>query len=156
MGVPYPTPSWAGVLSTAGGVVFTGDNEGNFLALDSRTGKNLYRHQIGAPVYAAPMTYMLDGQSIRRASCWNHVDGVCAGGERVVSGLAALQPRFRPTGRSDAGRPWRRHARSGRSANMRQRRQSDELEDQAAHDPRNQLKRNRCRNADERHERDKN
>jgi alcohol dehydrogenase (cytochrome c) len=59
---PYPTPSWAGVLSTAGGVVFTGDNEGNFLVFDSRSGKNLYRYQIGAPVYAAPMTYVLDGK----------------------------------------------------------------------------------------------
>ena len=61
-GVPYPTPSWAGVLSTAGGVVFTGDNEGNFLVFDSRSGKNLYRYQIGAPVYAAPITYVLDGK----------------------------------------------------------------------------------------------
>jgi alcohol dehydrogenase (cytochrome c) len=59
---PYPTPSWGGVLSTAGGVVFTGDNEGNFLAFDSRTGKNLYRYQLGAQVYAAPMTYMVDGK----------------------------------------------------------------------------------------------
>ncbi len=59
---PYGTPSWAGVLSTAGGVVFTGDNEGHFLAFDSRSGKNVYRYQIGAPVYAAPITYMLDGK----------------------------------------------------------------------------------------------
>lgn len=58
----YPTPSWAGILTTAGGVLFTGDNEGNFLAFDSRTGKNLYRYRIGASVYAAPITYMLDGR----------------------------------------------------------------------------------------------
>jgi alcohol dehydrogenase (cytochrome c) len=59
---PYPTPSWAGVLSTAGGVVFTGDNEGNFLAFEAKTGKNVYRYQLGAPVYAAPVTFMLDGK----------------------------------------------------------------------------------------------
>jgi alcohol dehydrogenase (cytochrome c) len=53
---------WAGILTTAGGVLFTGDNEGNFLAFDSRTGKNLYRYRIGASVYAAPITYMLDGR----------------------------------------------------------------------------------------------
>jgi alcohol dehydrogenase (cytochrome c) len=59
---PYPTPSWAGILTTAGGVLFTGDNEGNFLAFESRSGKSVYRYQIGASVYAAPMTYMLEGR----------------------------------------------------------------------------------------------
>ena len=33
-----PSPSWSGVLSTAGGLVFSGSNEGNFYALDARTG----------------------------------------------------------------------------------------------------------------------
>ena len=59
---PLPTPSWAGMLSTAGGVLFTGDNEGNFLAFDSKTGKNVYRFQLGGSVYAAPITFMLDGK----------------------------------------------------------------------------------------------
>ena len=76
---PYPTPSWAGVLSTAGGVVFTGDNEGHFLAFDSRSGKNLYRYQIGAAVYAAPMTYLLDGRRSRCASRGHDVDGIRMG-----------------------------------------------------------------------------
>jgi alcohol dehydrogenase (cytochrome c) len=30
-----PSPTWAGVLSTAGGLVFSGSNEGNFFALDA-------------------------------------------------------------------------------------------------------------------------
>ena len=30
----YPTPTMAGVMSTASGVVFAGDNEGNFMAFD--------------------------------------------------------------------------------------------------------------------------
>ena len=38
----YPTPTMAGVMSTASGVVFAGDNEGNFMAFDARTGKNLW------------------------------------------------------------------------------------------------------------------
>ena len=59
---PYPTPSWGGILTTASGVLFTGDNEGNFLVFDSRSGKNLYRYQLGASVYAAPITYMLEGR----------------------------------------------------------------------------------------------
>jgi alcohol dehydrogenase (cytochrome c) len=53
---------WSGILSTAGGLVFAGDNEGNFFALDAATGKNLWRFQMGSPVFAAPMSYMLDGR----------------------------------------------------------------------------------------------
>jgi alcohol dehydrogenase (cytochrome c) len=56
------TPGWGGVLSTAGGVVFSGDNEGLVFAADARTGEELWRYQTGAPIYAAPITYMLDGR----------------------------------------------------------------------------------------------
>ena len=36
-----PSPPWAGVMATAGGLVFGGSNEGNFFALDATTGKPL-------------------------------------------------------------------------------------------------------------------
>jgi alcohol dehydrogenase (cytochrome c) len=55
-------PAWAGVLSTAGNVVFSGDMEGNFLAVDARNGKSLWRYQTGMPIYAAAITYLLDGR----------------------------------------------------------------------------------------------
>jgi alcohol dehydrogenase (cytochrome c) len=59
----YPTPTMAGVLSTAAGLVFAGDNEGNFMAFDSRTGKPLWHYPTGSPIWgAAPMTYLLDGR----------------------------------------------------------------------------------------------
>ena len=59
----YPTPTMAGVMSTASGVVFAGDNEGNFMAFDARTGKNLWFYPTGSPIWgAAPMTFMLDGR----------------------------------------------------------------------------------------------
>lgn len=59
----YPTPSMAGVMSTASGLVFTGDNEGNFMAVDAKTGKHLWHYVTGSPIWgAAPMTYMLDGR----------------------------------------------------------------------------------------------
>jgi alcohol dehydrogenase (cytochrome c) len=52
-----------GVTSTASGLIFTGDNEGNFIAFDSRTGKPLWHYQTGSPVWgSAPITYMLDGK----------------------------------------------------------------------------------------------
>ena len=59
----YPTPTMAGVMSTASGVVFAGDNEGNFMAFEARTGKNLWFYPTGSPIWgAAAMTYMLDGR----------------------------------------------------------------------------------------------
>ena len=59
----YPTPTMAGVMSTASGVVFAGDNEGNFMAFNARTGKNLWFYPTGSPIWgAAAMTYMLDGK----------------------------------------------------------------------------------------------
>src|SRR5439155_5669667 len=44
----YPTPSSAGLLTTASGLIFTGDNEANLLALDSRSGKLLWAYQMGS------------------------------------------------------------------------------------------------------------
>ena len=60
--IKHAAPSWAGVLTTAGGIVFSGDNEGYVLAADSKSGKELWRYQTGAPIYAPPTTYMLDGR----------------------------------------------------------------------------------------------
>ena len=52
-----------GVLSTASGLLFTGDNDGYFHAFDATTGKVLWRFQTGAPLWgAAAVTYMLDGR----------------------------------------------------------------------------------------------
>lgn len=49
------------MLSTASGVVFGSDNEGNFMAFDARTGRNVWHYQTGSPICGgAPMTYMLD------------------------------------------------------------------------------------------------
>jgi alcohol dehydrogenase (cytochrome c) len=59
----FATPSFGGVLSTASGVVFDGDNEGNFMAFDARTGANLWHYQTGSPLWGgSPITYMLDGR----------------------------------------------------------------------------------------------
>jgi alcohol dehydrogenase (cytochrome c) len=58
----HSSPTWSGVLSTAGGVVFTGDAEGNFIALDAASGRALWHFQCGASVYSSPMTYAIDGK----------------------------------------------------------------------------------------------
>jgi alcohol dehydrogenase (cytochrome c) len=55
--------STAGLLTTASGLIFSGDADGNLLALDSRSGKLLWRYQMGAPLHGtSPVTYMLDGR----------------------------------------------------------------------------------------------
>jgi len=48
------------LLATAGGLIFAGDREGYFMALDARTGKPLWKFQTGGVVIAPPITYMLD------------------------------------------------------------------------------------------------
>lgn len=58
----HPSPTWSGVLSTAGGLVFTGDAEGNFIALDAASGKALWHFQCGAAVYAGPISFAVDGK----------------------------------------------------------------------------------------------
>jgi len=58
----HTSPTWAGVLSTAGGLVFTGDAEGNVIALDAASGKALWHFQCGSSVYASPMSYSVDGK----------------------------------------------------------------------------------------------
>ncbi|MBV8595719.1 MAG: c-type cytochrome, partial [Candidatus Eremiobacteraeota bacterium] len=54
-------PVVAGVTPTAGGLVFTGDLAGNFLALDSATGKALRVENVGGPLAGGVLTYALDG-----------------------------------------------------------------------------------------------
>jgi len=53
---------WAGTLSTAGGLVLTGDIDGNLIALDARTGEHLWHFQTGAAINSVPMTYSVDGK----------------------------------------------------------------------------------------------
>jgi alcohol dehydrogenase (cytochrome c) len=60
--ITYGDAGWAGVLATAGGVVFSGDHEGTFFAADSVTGKKLFQFQTGAQIFAPPTSYMIDGR----------------------------------------------------------------------------------------------
>lgn len=52
----------AGVLTTDSGITFTGDEYGNVLALDTKTGKTLWHAGSGAAMRSSPITYMLDGR----------------------------------------------------------------------------------------------
>lgn len=56
------SPFWSGVLSTAGGVVFTGSQSGQFMAFDSKTGKKLWTFQTGSGISGLPITWERDGR----------------------------------------------------------------------------------------------
>jgi alcohol dehydrogenase (cytochrome c) len=59
----FTQSSLAGVMSTASGLVFAGDQDGYFNAFESRSGKLLWRYRTGSPIHgAAATTYLLDGR----------------------------------------------------------------------------------------------
>jgi alcohol dehydrogenase (cytochrome c) len=53
----WPTPLVAGVIVTGGGVLFTGDLDNNFLAIDANTGKTLYTFNTGGSVGGGVISY---------------------------------------------------------------------------------------------------
>jgi alcohol dehydrogenase (cytochrome c) len=55
------TPT-AGLLTTAGNLVFTGDAEGYLIAFDARSGKVLWKFQTGGTVIAPPISYSVNGR----------------------------------------------------------------------------------------------
>jgi alcohol dehydrogenase (cytochrome c) len=52
----------AGVLATAGGLLFYGDPPGDFVALDERNGKTLWHFITSGENKASPMTYTVGGK----------------------------------------------------------------------------------------------
>lgn len=55
-------PLWGGVLTTAGGLVFTGNPEGYLMAFDAKTGKLLYKFNTGSGIVSSPITWEQDGE----------------------------------------------------------------------------------------------
>ncbi len=64
--VPQPgaarAKTWSGVLATAGGLIFYGQPNGGFAAVDQRNGKTLWRFPTNISMKASPMTFMVDGK----------------------------------------------------------------------------------------------
>jgi PQQ-dependent dehydrogenase (methanol/ethanol family) len=60
--VKTPLPMMGGALTTAGGLVFTGEGDGWFRAYDAKTGKVLWSFFAGAGVNAPPASYSVDGK----------------------------------------------------------------------------------------------
>ena len=73
------SPFWAGVLSTAGGVVFTGSQTGAFMAFDSMTGNKLWQFQTGSGITGLPIAWEHQGKQYIT---------VTSGSATVYAGLA--------------------------------------------------------------------
>ncbi len=55
-------PLWAGTLTTAGGLLFTGTSDGFVKAFDAKNGHELWKFQTGSGVVSVPVTWEMDGE----------------------------------------------------------------------------------------------
>ncbi len=76
------------LAATAGGLVFVGDVNGRFKALDDETGAVLWEVNLGSPVSGFPVTYAVDGRQYV-------VAGTGTGGN--ASRWTAMTPEIRPS-----------------------------------------------------------
>ena len=76
------------LAATAGGLVFVGDTNGRFKALDDETGEVLWEINLGSPVSGFPVTYAVDGRQYV-------VAGTGTGGN--ASRWSAMTPELRPS-----------------------------------------------------------
>jgi alcohol dehydrogenase (cytochrome c) len=60
--VPFKSPNISGTLATAGGLVFTGEMTGEFIAVDADTGKILWQFQTPSGIVSQPITWEKDGK----------------------------------------------------------------------------------------------
>ncbi len=83
-----PFPMMAGAVSTAGGVVFTGNLEGEALALDAGTGEVLWRFRMGGGVRSQPIVFELDGRPYLAigSGSWATTDAFLAGLDKIPEG----------------------------------------------------------------------
>lgn len=78
---PYKLVLLSSMLATAGDLVFTGDPEGNFFALDARTGNKLWSFQTGAGHRGSAISYSVNGKQYIAATTGWH--------QTIVGGAAA-------------------------------------------------------------------
>ncbi|HEX4416838.1 MAG TPA: PQQ-dependent dehydrogenase, methanol/ethanol family [Kofleriaceae bacterium] len=73
----HVSPWNGGTLTTAGNLVFQGTADGQFIAYDAKSGKQLWQAPTGTGVIAAPSTYVVDGkQYVSIAVGWGGSYGV--------------------------------------------------------------------------------
>ena len=123
----FELSSLAGVMSTASGLVFAGNQEGYFNAFDGKTGKRLWSYRTGSPIWgAAASTYMLDGKQYVLIESGNTMVAFALPGAlrmaacEHLSAFAGSRPRRRRAGRvAHAASSRRRRSRPPRRATRR-------------------------------------
>lgn len=78
--MPYSLAHGNGVLSTAGNLIFIGQPDGNLIAMDASSGRELWRWQCGAAISSSPISYEIDG---------DQYVAVYAGGTDIPYGASA-------------------------------------------------------------------
>jgi alcohol dehydrogenase (cytochrome c) len=85
----FQPPTESGMLSTDGGVLFTGHMTGKFAAYDATTLQELWSFNVGTPITAPPMTYSVDGKQYIAVVAGGAV-GVRQGGLVQPSAIVAV------------------------------------------------------------------
>jgi alcohol dehydrogenase (cytochrome c) len=55
-------PHWSSIVATGGGLLFTGKETGEFIAIDAETGKTVWQFQTGSGINAQPITFTHNGK----------------------------------------------------------------------------------------------
>ena len=76
------------LVATGGGLVFGGDLNGRFRALDAETGDVLWEVNLGSPITGFPITFAVDGRQYVAFS---------TGSSRTLVYFAPLTPELRPS-----------------------------------------------------------
>ena len=76
------------LVATGGGLIFGGDANGRFKALDHETGDVLWEINLGSPITGFPVTYAVDGTQYVAVSTGNSLN---------TGGLRRLTPDQRPS-----------------------------------------------------------
>jgi PQQ-dependent dehydrogenase (methanol/ethanol family) len=70
---PTEGKRWAGVLATAGGLLFYGDPNGDLVAADQRDGKSLWHLPTNSTIKTSPMTYTVGGTQFVALSAGSNI-----------------------------------------------------------------------------------
>jgi alcohol dehydrogenase (cytochrome c) len=82
--LPMPGPSrmWAGTVATAGSLVFSADDDGDLIAVDAESGKDLWHFYMGSNLHASPMTFSVRGRQFVSISAGSNLFTFALTGER--------------------------------------------------------------------------
>jgi len=80
---PYRVGQGGGSTTTAGGLVFRGEPDGNVLAIDAKTGQELWRFQAGFGADAPPAVYEVDGEQYVAIATGGNQGMLSANGDAV-------------------------------------------------------------------------